>query len=151
VQSRDLRNAGLKTTLPRVKVLEVLENSSLRHLSAEDIYKTLMESDEQISIATVYRVLSQFEGAGLITRRHFEGGTAVFELSSGKHHDHIVCVSCGKVEEFSDEGFEKRQAAIATRLDYEVSDRSLVLYGRCAECRSDKRAAAVLAKRRSRQ
>ena len=115
-ESNDLRNAGLKVTLPRLKILDILADGSARHMSAEDIYKKLLVSNEDIGLATVYRVLTQFEAAGLVTRHHFEGGMAVFELNQGAHHDHIVCVDCGKVEEFMDGGIEERQHAVAKRL-----------------------------------
>jgi Fur family transcriptional regulator, ferric uptake regulator len=131
VESQDLRKAGLKVTMPRVKIMEILAVSPAHHLSAEDIYKRLLESNEDIGLATVYRVLTQFEAAGLVTRHHFEGGTAVFELNRGDHHDHVVCVDCGHVEEFSDEGIEVRQSAAATRLGFEIADHSLILYGHC--------------------
>jgi len=129
-ESQDLRDAGLKVTLPRLKILDILADGS-RHLSAEDIYKKLLQSNEDIGLATVYRVLTQFEAAGLVTRHHFEGGMAVFELSQGAHHDHIVCVDCGRVEEFIDGGIEERQQAVAKRLGFEISDHSLILYGHC--------------------
>ena len=109
VETSDLRKAGLKVTLPRIKILEILGTATPRHMSAEDIYKHLLESHEDIGLATVYRVLTQFEAAGLVTRHHFEGTTAVFELNEGQHHDHIVCLDCGKVEEFMDAGIEERQ------------------------------------------
>src|SRR5512143_421730 len=131
VESQDLRKAGLKVTMPRVKIMEILAVSQSHHLSAEDIYKKLLESNEDIGLATVYRVLTQFEAAGLVTRHHFEGGTAVFELNEGTHHDHIVCIDCGRVEEFSDEGIEERQRAVADRLGFEITDHSLTLHGRC--------------------
>jgi Fur family ferric uptake transcriptional regulator len=131
VEGKDLRKAGLKVTLPRLKILEILEGSSTRHLSAEDIYRTLLESNEDIGLATVYRVLTQFEAAGLVTRHHFEDGMAVFELNQGTHHDHIVCQDCGRVEEFMDSGIEERQTAVATRLGFTIRDHSLILYGRC--------------------
>ena len=102
MEGKDLRKAGLKVTLPRLKILEILESSSTRHLSAEDIYRTLLDGNEDIGLATVYRVLTQFEAAGLVTRHHFEDGMAVFELNQGTHHDHIVCLDCGRVEEFMD-------------------------------------------------
>jgi len=105
-ESNDLRNAGLKVTLPRLKILDILADGSARHMSAEDIYKKLLVSNEDVGLATVYRVLTQFEAAGLVTRHHFEGGMAVFELNQGAHHDHIVCVDCGRVEEFMDGGIE---------------------------------------------
>jgi Fur family ferric uptake transcriptional regulator len=135
VESQDLRKAGLKVTTPRVKILEILAGDT-HHLSAEDIYKKLLESEQDIGLATVYRVLTQFEAAGLITRHHFEGGTAVFELNRGEHHDHIVCVDCGHVEEFSDGGIEDRQHAVARKSGFEIADHSLILYGHClkAQC-----------------
>ncbi len=108
-----LRRAGLKITAPRLKILEILASATVRHMSAEDVYRRLLELNEDIGLATVYRVLTQFESAGLVTRHHFEGGTAVFELNEGMHHDHIVCVDCGRVEEFSDEDIEERQRQIA--------------------------------------
>lgn len=127
----EIRNAGLKVTLPRVKILEVLENNAARHLSAEDVYKVLLERGEEIGLATVYRVLTQFEGAGLVARHHFEGGQSVFELNRGGHHDHIVCVQCGKVEEFFDEVIEKRQREVAEARGFGISDHSLIIYGDC--------------------
>jgi len=140
-ESSDLRNAGLKVTLPRLKILDILAEGSARHLSAEDIYKRLLVSNEDIGLATVYRVLTQFEAAGLVTRHHFEGGMAVFELNHGPHHDHIVCVDCGNVEEFMDGGIEERQQAVAVRLGFEISDHALILYGHCrkVECPHRKR------------
>ncbi|HEX5339986.1 MAG TPA: ferric iron uptake transcriptional regulator [Gammaproteobacteria bacterium] len=135
MESQELRNAGLKVTLPRVKILEILERSNLRHMSAEDMYKALLESGEDIGLATVYRVLTQFETAGLVTRHHFEGGHSVFELNQGDHHDHIVCVKCGRVDEFVDQEIEKRQRQIASTKGYEITDHSLYLYGICANCR----------------
>ena len=131
VEGKDLRKAGLKVTLPRLKILEILENSSTRHLSAEDIYRSLLDSQEDIGLATVYRVLTQFEAAGLVTRHHFEDGMAVFELNQGTHHDHIVCLDCGRVEEFMDSGIEERQNAVAQRLGFAIRDHSLILYGHC--------------------
>ncbi|MGH8293855.1 MAG: ferric iron uptake transcriptional regulator [Gammaproteobacteria bacterium] len=135
MESQELRNAGLKVTLPRVKILEILESSALRHMSAEDMYKALLDSGEDIGLATVYRVLTQFETAGLVTRHHFEGGHSVFELNQGMHHDHIVCVKCGRVDEFVDGEIEKRQKQIANAKGYEITDHSLYLYGVCPECR----------------
>ena len=117
METSDLRKAGLKITLPRLKILEILGTAQPRHMSAEDIYKHLLESHEDIGLATVYRVLTQFEAAGLVTRHHFEGTTAVFELNEGEHHDHIVCLDCGKVEEFMDAGIEDRQRAIAAKIE----------------------------------
>jgi Fur family transcriptional regulator, ferric uptake regulator len=130
-EGKDLRKAGLKVTLPRLRILEILERSSTRHLSAEDIYRSLLDSQEDIGLATVYRVLTQFEAAGLVTRHHFEDGMAVFELNQGTHHDHIVCLDCGRVEEFMDSGIEDRQTAVARRLGFDIRDHSLILYGRC--------------------
>jgi len=140
VESQDLRRAGLKVTLPRVKILEVLASASSHHLSAEAIYKKLLESNEDIGLATVYRVLTQFEAAGLVSRHHFEGGMAVFEMNRGDHHDHVVCVDCGKVEEFTDEGIEKLQSAAAERLGFAIADHALILYAHCrrANCPSRK-------------
>ncbi|MFT3905263.1 MAG: ferric iron uptake transcriptional regulator [Steroidobacteraceae bacterium] len=131
MEGKDLRKAGLKVTLPRLKILEILEHSQNRHLSAEEIYKRLLESSEDIGLATVYRVLTQFEGAGLVSRHHFEDGMAVFELNQGAHHDHIVCVDCGRVEEFMDSEIEARQDAIAERAGFQIREHSLVLYGHC--------------------
>lgn len=136
MESSDLRNAGLKVTLPRLKILEMLENSSDRHLSAEDIYRRLMDGGEDIGLATVYRVLTQFEAAGLVMRHHFEGGHAVFELERGTHHDHLVCVSCGHVEEFEDELIEQRQHERARELGFQLVAHSLIMHGECrrADC-----------------
>jgi len=136
VETQDLRDAGLKVTLPRVKILEILEKLSDddRHLTAEQVYKILLSEDEEIGLATVYRVLTQFEAAGLVTRHHFEGGNSVFELNKGSHHDHIVCIKCGRVDEFADEMIEQRQRAIAKKLGYDLTDHSLYLYGVCAKC-----------------
>jgi Fur family ferric uptake transcriptional regulator len=131
VEGKDLRKAGLKVTLPRLKILEILENSATRHLSAEDIYRNLLDSNEDIGLATVYRVLTQFEAAGLVTRHHFEDGMAVFELNQGTHHDHIVCLDCGRVEEFMDSGIEERQTSVAQRLGFSIRDHSLIMYGHC--------------------
>ncbi len=135
MESRDLRKAGLKVTLPRMKILDMLEQSPNRHLSAEDVYKALLESGDDIGLATVYRVLTQFEAAGLVQRHHFEGNQAVFELAEGEHHDHMVCVECGRIEEFCDPLIEERQRAAAEELDFEITDHALILYGRCKNCR----------------
>jgi Fur family ferric uptake transcriptional regulator len=134
LESSELRKAGLKVTLPRMKILDILEHTSSRHQSAEDVYKALLESGEDIGLATVYRVLTQFEAAGLVNRHHFEGGHSVFELNEGSHHDHIVCVKCGQVDEFIDETIEKRQKAIAIDLGYELTDHCLYMYGICKKC-----------------
>jgi Fur family ferric uptake transcriptional regulator len=136
VETHELRNAGLKVTLPRVKILQILENQATeRHLTAEQVYKILLSEDEEIGLATVYRVLTQFEAAGLVTRHHFEGGNSVFELTDNDHHDHILCIKCGKVDEFSDEVIEARQKAIAKQLGYELTSHGLYLYGYCSNCR----------------
>ncbi len=141
VDNQDLRKAGLKVTVPRMKVLEVLEqrldSTEHHHLTAEDIYRQLMDADSDIGLATVYRVLSQFEEAGLVTRHHFEGGQALFELNRGRHHDHIVCVQCGKVEEFVDDVIEDRQSRIAKQRNFDLANHSLVLYANCRGCDQD--------------
>jgi Fur family ferric uptake transcriptional regulator len=142
LEGKDLRNVGLKVTLPRLKILEILEDGGVRHKSAEDIYRALLNSHEDIGLATVYRVLTQFEAAGLVTRHHFEDGMAVFELNRGDHHDHIVCLDCGKVEEFVDSGIEERQKSVASELGYEIQDHSMILYGRCRRTNCPSRGAA---------
>jgi len=129
-QRQELRKAGLKVTLPRVKILEILENNRQRHLSAEDIYKELLETGEDIGLATVYRVLTQFEAAGLVKRHNFEGGHSVFEMDEGEHHDHMVCVETGDVIEFMNDEIERLQREIAKEHDFELIDHSLVLYVR---------------------
>ena len=134
MESNDLKKAGLKVTLPRVKILELLEKASTRHHTAEDIYKALLETGEEIGLATVYRVLTQFEAAELVTRHHFESGLAVFELNHGHHHDHLVCVKCGRVDEFYDELIEQQQQKIADKNGYTITDHNLILYGVCSEC-----------------
>jgi len=115
VKNQDLKRAGLKITLPRMKILEILESSDKKHLSAEDIYRVLLDTGEEIGLATIYRVLTQFEGAGLVIRHHFETGQALFELERGKHHDHLICVKCGKIVEFVDESIEAKQKEIAAK------------------------------------
>ena len=130
---KDLKDAGLKATLPRLKVLSLFENSIERHLSAEDIYKVMINSGEDVGLATVYRVLTQFEQAGLLIRHHFEGGKAVFELNAGGHHDQIVCVKCGRVEEFYDPEIEKRQESAAASMGFTMQDHSLTIYGVCTK------------------
>ena len=132
MESSDLRKAGLKVTLPRMKILEILETSETRHMSAEDVYKRLLEAREDIGLATVYRVLTQFEAAGLVSRHHFEGGHSVFEMNEGHHHDHIVCNQCGKVVEFFDETIEKCQDEVAKKAGFTIRDHSLIIYGDCA-------------------
>ncbi len=129
MQSSDIKNAGLKLTLPRMKILELLESSEDRHLKAEDIFKILLDSGEEIALATVYRVLTQFETAGLVTRHHFEGGHAVFELNDGDHHDHLVDISTGKVVEFYDEVIEQRQNEIAKKYNFTITEHTMILYG----------------------
>ena len=133
-KSKELKDAGLKITLPRIKILQVLENSSVQHVSAEDVYKMLIAADEEIGLATVYRVLTQFEQAGLVARHNFEGGHSVFELSKEDHHDHIVCQKCGKITEFSDEKIEIRQSEVAKSLGYTLLDHNLNMYGVCPDC-----------------
>ncbi|MFL0805036.1 MAG: ferric iron uptake transcriptional regulator [Agarilytica sp.] len=128
IENQELRKAGLKVTLPRVKILQILENSNQRHLSAEDVYKALLEAGEDVGLATVYRVLTQFEDAGLVARHNFDGGHSVFELDRGEHHDHMVCIETGNVIEFHDERIEELQEAIAEKHGYEISGHNLVLY-----------------------
>ena len=127
-ENNELKKAGLKVTLPRVKILEMLENSPENHLSAEDVYKELLEAGDDVGLATVYRVLTQFEAAGLVQRQNFDGGHSVFELNRGEHHDHMVCVETGKVIEFHNETIEKLQMEIAAEHGYELTDHNLVLY-----------------------
>jgi Fur family ferric uptake transcriptional regulator len=131
---QQIKEAGLKVTRPREKILAALERSGRRHLSAEDLYKELLSSGDDIGLATVYRVLTQFEAAGLVNRRQFETGQSVFELNSGDHHDHIVCIRCNRVVEFADPWFEERQSAIAARHGFQIQDHSLVIYGICDDC-----------------
>lgn len=133
-ENQELKKAGLKVTLPRVKIMQILESCADRHMSAEDVYKALRDADEDVGLATVYRVLTQFEAAGLVQRHHFEGGSSVFEMASDDHHDHMVCTKCGKVEEFLDETIEAQQEKVAEKLGYEISDHSLYLYGLCPAC-----------------
>ncbi|MDR2213287.1 MAG: ferric iron uptake transcriptional regulator [Pseudomonadales bacterium] len=135
-ENHELRKAGLKVTLPRVKILQILEAARDRHLSADDVYKALHDSDEDVGLATVYRVLTQFESAGLVQRHHFEGGHSVFEICPEEHHDHIVCTRCGRVEEFIDELIEERQEEMARKLGFTISDHSLYIYGLCAQCQA---------------
>jgi Fur family ferric uptake transcriptional regulator len=128
-----LKTKGLKATLPRLRILELFEKSDVRHLSAEDVYRILLKEGTDTGLATVYRVLTQFEQAGLLTRHHFEADKAVFELNEGGHHDHLVCLQCGRVEEFYDEAIEKRQTAIARERGYEIREHSLHLYVDCSK------------------
>ena len=134
-QPHDLRNAGLKATLPRLKIINVFEQSQQRHLTAEDVYRQLLADGLDVGLATVYRVLTQFEQAGLLMRHHFETGKAVFELNEGKHHDHLVCLQCGRVEEFYDAEIEKRQSKIARDRGFEISEHALYLYADCTKPR----------------
>jgi Fur family ferric uptake transcriptional regulator len=134
LDNRDLKKAGLKATAPRIKILEILEKNKNAHVSAEDVYKTLLSMGEEVGLATVYRVLTQFEQAGLVTRHNFEGGHSLFELDQGEHHDHLLCVKCGRVDEFVDDTIEQRQRLVAEKAGYEMTDHSLVIYGICAEC-----------------
>ena len=136
METQELRDVGLKVTLPRMKILEIMEReTNERHLNAEQVYKILLSENEEIGLATIYRVLTQFEAAGLVTRHHFEGGNSVFELNKGQHHDHLVCVKCGQVDEFTDEVIEDRQSQIAKDLGYDLTDHSLYLYGLCPNCK----------------
>ena len=129
--SHDLKSAGLKATLPRLKIINLFETSKVRHLTAEDVYKLLLTEGLDIGLATVYRVLTQFEQAGLLTRSNFESGKAVFELNEGSHHDHLVCLDCGRVEEFFDAEIEGRQQAIAKERGFRLQEHSLAMYGSC--------------------
>lgn len=133
-EGQQLKSAGLKITSPRLKVLQILEQSPNHHLSAEGVYKALLDSGEDVGLATVYRVLTQFEAAALVTRHNFEGGHSVFELSQGEHHDHLVCIQCGLVEEFVDEVIEQRQKEIAAQASFKITDHSLTIYGSCKNC-----------------
>jgi len=134
LDNSNLKKAGLKVTTPRIKILQILENTEEHHLSAEDVYRVLLESSEDIGLATVYRVLTQFEEAGLVARHNFEGGHSVFELDHGMHHDHLVCVKCGRVEEFVDPEIEERQKNIAIQAGFTITDHSLNIYGICGSC-----------------
>lgn len=127
----DLKSSGLKATLPRLKILEIFQNSEVRHLTAEDVYKVLLADNMDVGLATVYRVLTQFEQAGLLHRNHFETGKAIFELNQGSHHDHLVCLDCGRVEEFFDEEIEKRQQKVAEERGFTIAEHALALYGNC--------------------
>ena len=133
---KELRSTGLKVTAPRLRVLELFQTSPERHLTAEDVYRRLLDEHADIGLATVYRVLTQFEQAGVLVRHHFEGGKAVYELNEGTHHDHLVCLDCGRVEEFYDAEIEKRQAAVAKVKGFTIADHALSLYAHCtkADC-----------------
>ena len=132
----DLKSSGLKATLPRLKILEVFQRSKQRHMTAEDVYKLLLSEDADIGLATVYRVLMQFEQAGLLSRSHFESGKSVFELNEGKHHDHLLCLTCGRVEEFFDAEIESRQRAVAEQRGFALQEHALSMYAVCtkADC-----------------
>ncbi len=132
--NQELRDAGLKVTLPRVKILSILEKSTNRHMSAEEVYRALLNSGDDVGLATVYRVLTQFEAAGLVVRHHFEGGLSVFELSQDEHHDHMVCTACGAIVEFVDDAIEERQEYIAKQAGFQITDHCLYIYGICADC-----------------
>lgn len=132
-QNEELKRAGLKITLPRIKILGILQDPDNQHISAEDIYKILLDQNDEIGLATVYRVLNQFDDAGIVTRHHFEGGKSVFELSHKKHHDHLVCLKCGRVIEFEDDVIEQRQLDIAESHNIKLTNHSLYLYGECED------------------
>ena len=136
-QNKELKKAGLKVTLPRLKILEILQAPDNQHISAEDVYKILIEQGEEIGLATVYRVLNQFDDAGILNRHHFEGGKSVFEISHKAHHDHLVCLRCGKVVEFEDELIEKRQEEVAKQNNMSLTHHSLYLYGECNDPECD--------------
>ena len=127
----ELKSSGLKATLPRIKILEVFQRSTQRHMTAEDVFKALLAEGSDIGLATVYRVLMQFEQAGLLTRSNFESGKSVFELNEGQHHDHLVCLDCGRVEEFFDAQIEQRQRAVTVARGFELQEHALALYARC--------------------
>ncbi len=129
----ELKSSGLKATLPRIKILEVFQRTAQRHMTAEDVYRALLAEGADVGLATVYRVLMQFEQAGLLARSHFESGKSVFELNEGQHHDHLVCLTCGRVEEFFDAEIEARQRAIAQTRGFELQDHSLALYAACTK------------------
>jgi Fur family transcriptional regulator, ferric uptake regulator len=136
----ELKHSGLKATLPRIKILEVFQRTERRHLTAEDVYKALLTEGADIGLATVYRVLMQFEQAGLLTRSNFESGKSVFELNEGQHHDHLVCLTCGRVEEFFDPEIERRQRQVAEARGFELHEHSLALYARCTKAACPHRA-----------
>ena len=129
----ELKSSGLKATLPRIKILDVFQHAKARHMTAEDVFKALLTDGADIGLATVYRVLMQFEQAGLLTRSNFESGKSVFELNEGQHHDHLVCLTCGRVEEFYDAEIEQRQHAVAEKRGFEIQEHSLSLYARCTK------------------
>ena len=139
LNNQDLRKHGLKVTGPRLKILALLENAEPHHMSAEDVYKALLASHEDIGLATVYRVLTQFEAAGLVQRHNFDGGYSVFEMASDEHHDHIVCIDCGLVQEFQNSMIEQQQEKIAQQLGFHLQDHNLCLYGRCQKTNCEHR------------
>jgi Fur family ferric uptake transcriptional regulator len=132
-QINELKNNGLKATLPRLKILEVFQSGSMRHMTAEDVFRHLLKDNADIGLATVYRVLTQFEQAGILSRNHFESGKAVYELNEGQHHDHMVCLDCGRVEEFYDAEIESRQQAVAQAKGFVIADHALSLYAHCTQ------------------
>ena len=134
MDSEELRRVGLKVTTPRLKILEILESSAQHHLSAEDVYRILFEQGDDVGLATVYRVLTQFEAAGIVRRHHFEDDRAVFELDGGVHHDHLVCLKCSVVQEFLDEEIEYRQELIAKKYQFEMTDHNMTIFGICQRC-----------------
>jgi Fur family ferric uptake transcriptional regulator len=141
--AEELKNTGLKATLPRLKILEVFQRGAQRHMTAEDVFRHLLEERSDVSLATVYRVLTQFEQAGILTRSHFESGKAVYELDEGQHHDHLVCLDCGKVEEFYDAEIEKRQNAVAESKGFRIADHALSLYATCTKTHCPNRPGAA--------
>ncbi len=138
METQDLKKVGLKATLPRLRILQLLEHSQQRHMTAEDIYKALLETRDDVGLATVYRVLTQFETAGLVVRHHFENGLSVFELNEGRHHDHLLCIKCGQVVEFLDNVIEKQQCTIAQEYGFDITDHCLYIYGICSNCQIKK-------------
>jgi Fur family ferric uptake transcriptional regulator len=135
----ELKSTGLKATLPRLKILEIFQKGAQRHMTAEDVFRVLLQEHSDIGLATVYRVLTQFEQAGILCRSNFESGKAVYELNEGKHHDHFICTGCGKVEEFFDADIEKRQQSVAKAKGWVIQDHSMALYGLCAQCAAQQR------------
>jgi Fur family ferric uptake transcriptional regulator len=139
MDSHELKKLGLKATQPRLRIIELLERTDRRHVTAEDVYRMLLDAGDDIGLATIYRVLTQFEAAGLVTRHHFESGQAVFEVNRGRHHDHVVCLQCGRIEEFVDETIEARQREIAARCGFDLAEHALILYGNCRKPRCPNR------------
>jgi Fur family ferric uptake transcriptional regulator len=139
----ELKSTGLKATIPRLKILEVFQRGGQRHMTAEDVFRVLLQERSDVGLATVYRVLAQFEQAGILARSHFESGKAVYELDEGKHHDHLICLDCGKVEEFYDAEIEKRQAAVAKAKGFSIADHALSLYATCTKSNCPHRSEAA--------